>query len=41
MGWMIIIVIAYLPVFYKLHKRIDDLEKEVEKLKKETYSDTN
>lgn len=33
MGWMIIVVIAYLPIFYRLHKRLDYLEKEVERLK--------
>lgn len=34
MGWMIIIVIAYIPLFYRIHKRIDFLEKEVERLNK-------
>ncbi|AIY06904.1 hypothetical protein Plano_2939 [Planococcus sp. PAMC 21323] len=35
MGWMIIIVLAYLPIFYRIHKRIDFLESEVARLKKE------
>jgi uncharacterized small protein (DUF1192 family) len=30
---MIIVVIAYLPVFYKIHRRINFLENEVERLK--------
>ncbi|MFZ3579736.1 hypothetical protein [Virgibacillus sp. DJP39] len=32
MGWTIIIVIAYLPIFYRIHKRLDYLEKEVSRL---------
>lgn len=35
MGWMIIIALAYLPIFYKIHKRINYLENEIERLKKE------
>ncbi len=35
MGWMLIIVIAYLPIFYRIHKRIEHLESEVERLSKE------
>lgn len=33
MGWMIVIVIAYLPIFYRIHKRLDFLEGEVARLK--------
>lgn len=33
MGWMIIVVIAYVPIFYRIHKRINFLESEVERLK--------
>lgn len=32
MGWLIIVVIAYLPIFYRIHKRLDYLEKEVKRL---------
>lgn len=32
MGWLIIIVIAYLPIVYRIHKRLDYLEKEVKRL---------
>ncbi len=35
MGWMIIVVIAYVPIFYRIHKRINFLESEVERLKNE------
>lgn len=35
MGWMIILVIAYLPIVYRIHKRLDYLEKEVSRLKGE------
>ncbi|PSL36350.1 hypothetical protein B0H99_107171 [Planomicrobium soli] len=35
MGWMIIVVLAYLPIFYRIHRRISFLENEVERLKKE------
>lgn len=35
MGWIIIIVIAYLPIFYRIQKRLNYLEKEVERLNKE------
>ncbi|ETP68070.1 uncharacterized small protein (DUF1192 family) [Planomicrobium sp. HSC-17F08] len=35
MGWMIIIVLAYLPIFYRIHKRLGFLESEVERLKNE------
>lgn len=35
MGWMIIVVVAYIPIFYRIHRRIDELEAEVERLKEE------
>jgi len=35
MGWFIIVIIAYLPIFYRIHRRLDFLEKEVERLTKE------
>lgn len=35
MGWMIIVVLAYLPILYRIHKRLDFLESEVERLKNE------
>lgn len=31
-GWVIIIIIAYLPIIYRIHKRLDKLEKEVKRL---------
>lgn len=35
MGWMFIGVIAYLPIFYRIHKRLGTLENEVMRLKNE------
>jgi hypothetical protein len=35
MGWFLIVIIANLPVFYRIHRRLDFLEKEVERLNKE------
>ncbi len=32
MGWLIIVAIAYLPIIYRIHKRLDYLEKEVKRL---------
>lgn len=32
MGWLIIIVIAYLPIIYRINKRLNYLEKEVTRL---------
>lgn len=32
MGWLIIVVISYLPIFYRIHKRLHYLEKEVKRL---------
>lgn len=32
MGWLIIGVIAYLPIIYRINKRLNYLEKEVERL---------
>ena len=35
MGLLVIVVIAYLPIIYRIHKRLDHLEKEVRMLKGE------
>ena len=35
MGVLLIVVIAYLPIIYRIHKRLDHLEKEVRMLKGE------
>jgi hypothetical protein len=35
MGWFIIVIIAYLPIIYRIHKRLDHLEKEVKSIKDE------
>lgn len=35
MGWIIIIVIAYTPIIYKIHKRLIYLEAEVDRLNRE------
>ena len=35
MIWMINLVIAYVPIFYKIHHRIGQLEAEVAQLKEE------
>ena len=32
MGWLIIVIIAYLPIIYRIHKRLDYLEKEIKRL---------
>lgn len=32
MGWIIIIIIGYLPVFYRIHRRLSVLERELELL---------
>jgi len=32
MGWVIIVVIAYLPILYRIHKRLNYLENEVKRL---------
>ncbi|WJV29738.1 hypothetical protein QTG56_00780 [Rossellomorea sp. AcN35-11] len=34
-GWAILIAIAYLPIIYKIHKRLSWLEDEVTRLKNE------
>lgn len=34
MGWVIIIVIAYLPILYRIHKRLEYLEKELARVNK-------
>ncbi len=35
MGWLIIVVIAYAPIFYRVHRRLNYLEDEVRRLKNE------
>ncbi|GLB59537.1 hypothetical protein [Cytobacillus sp. NCCP-133] len=35
MWWLIIVIIAYLPIFYRIYKRLDYLEEEVKRLKRE------
>jgi hypothetical protein len=35
-GWIIIAIIAYLPIIYRIHKRLDYLEKEVKRLNAES-----
>jgi hypothetical protein len=35
MGWLLIVIIAYLPIIYRIHRRLDFLEKEIERLRKE------
>ncbi len=35
MGWLITIAIIYAPILYRVHRRIDSLEKEVERLKQQ------
>ena len=32
MGWLIIVVIAYLPIIYRINRRLNYLENEVERL---------
>ncbi len=32
MGWLIIAAVAYLPIIYRIHRRLDYLEKEVKRL---------
>ncbi|KUP09566.1 hypothetical protein Q73_02845 [Bacillus coahuilensis m2-6] len=32
MGLLIVRLVAYLPIFYRIHKRLDSLEKEVKRL---------
>lgn len=33
MGWAILIIIGYTPVLYRMQRSINNLEKEVEKLR--------
>jgi hypothetical protein len=35
MGWLIIVVIAYLPIIYRINRRLNYLENEVERLNRE------
>lgn len=39
MEWLIIVVIAYLPIIYRINRRLNYLENEVERLNRE--NDTN
>ncbi|WP_409252800.1 hypothetical protein V1502_02405 [Bacillus sp. SCS-153A] len=32
MGWLLIVGVAYLPIIYRIHRRLDYLEKEVKRL---------
>ncbi len=34
MFWVVIVVIAYIPIFYRIHKRLNNLEKEIEILRR-------
>ncbi|MET3938409.1 hypothetical protein ABIC22_001221 [Paenibacillus sp. PvP094] len=33
MGFVIVIAILYAPILYRIHRRLDRLEKEIERLK--------
>lgn len=35
LGLLVIMALAYLPIFYRIHKRLDNLEKEVERFRNE------
>lgn len=35
MGWLIIVAVAYLPIIVSIRRRLDNLEKEVKRLKGE------
>ncbi len=35
LGLLVIMALVYLPIFYRIHKRLDNLEKEVERLRNE------
>ena len=35
MGWLIIVAVAYLPIIISIRRRLDNLEKEVKRLKGE------
>ena len=35
MGWLIVGVIAYLPIIYRINRRLNYLENEVERLNRE------
>lgn len=34
MGWVLLVIIAYLPIIYRIHRRLHYLENEVERLKR-------
>ncbi|MGM0847081.1 MAG: hypothetical protein ACQEUT_19165 [Bacillota bacterium] len=35
MAWLIIAAVAYLPITYRIHRRLDTLEKEIKRLNDE------
>lgn len=39
MAWLVIVMLTYLPIFYRIHKRLDYLEEEVKWLKREELND--
>lgn len=38
MEWILLVLIAYTPIIFRIHKRLNDLEKEVKRLKGEKDS---
>ena len=40
LGWVLIIVIAYMPIFYRIHRRLNELEDEMRRLKEVFERDT-
>ncbi|WP_274379952.1 hypothetical protein [Paenisporosarcina cavernae] len=38
MGWLILIVVAYAPIFYRIHRRLSLLENEVSRLEQENIA---
>ncbi|WP_279326508.1 hypothetical protein [Bacillus kexueae] len=41
MGWVFIIIIAYIPIFYRIHKRLNLLEDEVRSLRAQIQKQDN
>ena len=35
MGWLIIVALLYLPIIYRIHRRLDKLEEENRQLREE------
>lgn len=33
MGWLLLVMIGYIPIIYRIHRRLDFLEKEVKRLR--------